>query len=103
MDTKDAQDLMREIYLERDKETGIEGVLMRTFEELEELREAISEKKGKDNIQEEVADVFAWLCSLANLLDIDLSEALIRKYPDTCSKCGKAPCECEQKLTSQKD
>ena len=96
MDTKDAQDLMRRIYIERDRERGVEGVLLRVFEELEELKEAISEKKASDNIQEEIADVFAWLCSLANLLDIDLSEALIGKYPNGCSKCGKVPCECKQ-------
>jgi len=47
-------------------------------------------------IEEEVADVFAWLCSLGNLLDIDLSEALIRKYPDVCYRCQKAPCQCKE-------
>ncbi|MHA2423187.1 MAG: MazG nucleotide pyrophosphohydrolase domain-containing protein [Candidatus Thorarchaeota archaeon] len=96
MDTKDAQDLMRRIYLERDKRNGVEGVLFRTFEELEELRVAILENKDGDSIEEEVADVFAWLCSLANLLNIDLSDALIKKYPNACSRCGKAPCQCRQ-------
>ena len=96
MDTKDAQDLMRRIYLERDKERGVEGVLLRTFDELEELREAILEDRGYEEIEKEVADVFAWLCSLANLLDIDLSDALNKKYPNVCSKCGKTPCQCGQ-------
>ncbi|MHA1905798.1 MAG: MazG nucleotide pyrophosphohydrolase domain-containing protein [Candidatus Thorarchaeota archaeon] len=96
MDTKDAQDLMRRIYLERDRKNGIEGVLFRTFEELEELRDAIIEDKGSDSIEEEVADVFAWLCSLANLLNVDLSDALIKKYPNACSRCGKTPCQCGQ-------
>jgi len=53
-------------------------------------------KKSTEAIEEEVADVFAWLCSLGNLLDIDLSEALIRKYPDVCYRCQKAPCQCKE-------
>ncbi|MFW9850444.1 MAG: MazG nucleotide pyrophosphohydrolase domain-containing protein [Candidatus Thorarchaeota archaeon] len=96
MDTKDAQDLMRRIYFEKDIERGALGVLQRTLEELEELREAISENSGDESIENEIADVFAWLCSLANVLDVDLSEALIKKYPNACSKCGKAPCQCAQ-------
>lgn len=95
MDTRDAQDLMKRVYFEKDKERGVQGTILRTFEELGELSEAIREKKRED-IEGELADVFAWLCSLANLLDTDLSEALLGKYPDACSKCGKSPCICEQ-------
>ena len=94
MDTKDAQDLMRRIYLERDKARGLERTLLRTFQELGELSDAILREKDEDAINDEFADVFAWLCSLANLLDVDLSEALLKKYNNACSKCMKAPCEC---------
>ena len=34
----------------------------------------------KANLSEEFADVFAWLCTLANISDIKLSEALAKKY-----------------------
>ncbi|MFW9920536.1 MAG: MazG nucleotide pyrophosphohydrolase domain-containing protein [Candidatus Thorarchaeota archaeon] len=95
MDTKDAQDLMKRIYLDKDTERGVRGTLLRTFEELGELSEAIT-KGERENIEEEMADVFAWLCSLANLLDIDLTESLLNKYQGACSKCGKLPCTCEQ-------
>jgi len=95
MDTKDAQDLMKRIYFEKDRERGVQGTILRTFEELAELSEAISGGKQKD-IDGEMADVFAWLCSLANLLNVDLLEALVKKYPNGCSKCGNVPCECEQ-------
>ncbi|MHA2065152.1 MAG: MazG nucleotide pyrophosphohydrolase domain-containing protein [Candidatus Thorarchaeota archaeon] len=94
MDTKEAQDLMHRIYLERDKARGLDRTLLRTFQELGELSDAILREKGQDAISDEFADVFAWLCSLANLLDIDLSEALLKKYDNACSRCGKAPCEC---------
>ena len=94
MDTKDAQNLMRRIYYERDVERGIDGTLLRTFQELGELSEAIQKKKDIAAISAEIADVFAWVCSIANLLEIDLSDALQEKYPDVCYRCGKAPCEC---------
>jgi NTP pyrophosphatase (non-canonical NTP hydrolase) len=93
---KDAQEMMRKIYLERDRARGVEGTLKRTFEELEELREAIQNKDTELAISEEVADVFAWLCSLANLLEIDVGNAFYKKYSDTCSKCKESPCVCPE-------
>jgi NTP pyrophosphatase (non-canonical NTP hydrolase) len=32
------------------------------------------------NLQEEFADVFAWLCTLANINDVDLAGAVSAKY-----------------------
>ena len=94
MDTKDAQALMRRIYYDRDIERGMARTLLRTFQELGELSEAIQSNKSPSEISAEIADVFAWVCSIANLMDIDLSDALYEKYPDVCYRCGKAPCEC---------
>jgi len=96
MDTKKAQDMIRNIYLERDRARGLERTLLRTFEELGELSDAILRSKSKNELSDEVADVFAWVCSIANLLDIDLSEALYNKYSGVCSKCGRTPCECTE-------
>ena len=94
MKIEEAQDMMRKVYFERDRARGIDGTLRRTFEELDELQEAIENKGSAQALADEVADVFAWLCSLANLLEIDVSEAFYRKYTDACSKCKKSPCEC---------
>jgi len=96
MDTKKAQDMIRNIYLERDRARGLERTLLRTFEELGELSDAILRSKSRNDMSDEIADVFAWLCSIANLLDIDLSEALFNKYNGVCSKCGRTPCECTE-------
>ena len=85
---------MRRIYYERDSARGVERTLLRTFQELGELSDAILKGKSNDEVMSEVADVFAWLCSLANLIDVDLSEALDMKYGKGCSRCGKIPCEC---------
>ncbi len=85
---------MRRIYYDRDKARGIERTLLRTFQELGELSDAILKGAGNDEVVGEVADVFAWLCSLANLIDVDISDALNKKYGKGCSRCGKIPCEC---------
>ena len=94
MKIEEAQEMMRKVYWERDRRRGVEGTLQRTKEELAELSHAILEMEGNEAIEGELADVFAWLCSLANLLDIDMSEAFYMKYPDACSKCKHAPCKC---------
>ena len=94
MDIKDAQDLIRRIYLERDKERGMERTLLRTFQELAELSDAISKERPMKDVEAEVADVFAWVISIANLLEIDLGDALLNKYNNACSRCNKVPCEC---------
>jgi NTP pyrophosphatase (non-canonical NTP hydrolase) len=62
-------------------------------EEVEELREAL---KGDDikAIENEFADVFAWLASLANIVNIDLEKAALQKYDNKCPKCGLSPCDC---------
>ena len=96
MDTKEAQELMRRIYLKRDKERGLERTLLRTFQELGELSDAILQEHSQDEISDEIGDVFAWLCSIANLLDIDISDALWKKYPGVCYRCGMIPCECSE-------
>ena len=84
MEIEEAQKMMRRIYLERDQARGVEGTLKRTFEELDELQEAIENRGSTQAIGDEVADVFAWLCSLSNLLEIDVSEAFYKKYSNTC-------------------
>ncbi|MCF2135674.1 MAG: nucleotide pyrophosphohydrolase [Candidatus Thorarchaeota archaeon] len=94
MEIKDAQDMMRRIYFERDKARGIDRTILRTFQELAELSDAIMSKASRTELVGEAADVFAWLCSLANLLDIDLGSALLSKYNNVCSRCGKSPCVC---------
>jgi len=94
MKIEDAQEMMRKVYFEKDKARGVKGTFRRTSEELDELKEAILQEKDMSSLEEEAADVFAWLCSLANLLGIDLSEAFYRKYTDACSKCKQSPCIC---------
>jgi NTP pyrophosphatase (non-canonical NTP hydrolase) len=45
-------------------------------------------------MEEEFADVIAWLASLANVLNIDLEEEALTKYDNRCPKCRRTPCRC---------
>ncbi len=96
MDSQEAQNLIRRIYYTRDKKRGIEHTLLRTFQELAELSDAINKEKPMQEIQDELADVYAWVLSIANLLGIDVGGALLKKYNNACSRCGKAPCVCPE-------
>jgi len=49
---------------------------------------------AKQNLADEFADVFAWLATIANVADVDLSAALFRKYGAGCPGCGKFICDC---------
>jgi len=76
---KDVQELMSEYYLQRDRERGLYATFTWLIEEIGELAESIltQDKKAQE---EEIADVLAWLASLANLLSIDLEKAFKQKY-----------------------
>ncbi len=76
---KDAQNLIREKFLKTDRERGLHLTFIWFVEEVGELAEAIKEMK-KEKLEEEIADVFAWLLSIANLLDLDLDNAFRKKY-----------------------
>ena len=93
MHVREFQDMMRRIYFHRDSERGVVGTFDWLVEEMEELREALKEKNMKA-IEDEFADVFAWLASLANVVDIDLEKAAKTKYGNKCPKCGQTPCKC---------
>ena len=49
------------------------------IEEVGELATALT-ADDRANLEEEFADVIAWLCTLANISDVDLAQALTRKY-----------------------
>lgn len=77
------QGLIRERYYATDSARGSEATFLWFAEEVGELASALGEKhRGREdraNLEEEFADVLAWLCTLANIHGIDL-EAALRKY-----------------------
>ena len=93
MDLDRFQQLMRDTYGERDRARGTAASVAWLTEEVGELAQAI--RKGTSAQQvEELADVLAWLASLAEQLGVSLSEAATR-YANGCPRCGNVPCSCE--------
>lgn len=90
------QKMIDKIYGERDRQRGVLRTYLWFVEEVGELAESIR-KEDRNNIEEEIADVYAWLLSLSNILEIDISKALRKKYDDRCPKCLYEICRCSEK------
>lgn len=93
MQINEFQNMMKQLYFHRDSERGTDGTLDWLMDEVEELKEALKEDDTKA-IENEFADVLAWLASLANIVNIDLEKAALSKYTNKCPKCGLSPCDC---------
>ena len=87
------QKIMRRIYFHRDSKRGLEGTFDWLVGEVKELGEALK-KDDKKALEDEFADVIAWLASLANVTKVDLERAALNKYDDECPKCRHSPCQC---------
>ncbi len=68
------QRIIAKKYEKRDRQRGIPATFMWFIEEVGELATALASNDQK-NKEEEFADVFAWLCTLANITDVDLEKA----------------------------
>jgi len=106
MQIREFQQLMKTLYFERDKNRGFSKIFLWIVEEIGELAEALRKYQENDenenenqlkDIALEIADVVAWIASLANVLEIDLESSLYEKYPLVCPKCHGNPCSCELK------
>lgn len=80
---REFQEFISKRYYATDKARGTPGTFIWFIEEVGELASALGEvergKTNRDNLQEEFADVLAWLFTLANINDIDVTQAL-EKY-----------------------
>jgi NTP pyrophosphatase (non-canonical NTP hydrolase) len=78
MKISEFQGFIRQQYGQRDTQRGTPATFMWFVEEVGELSSALA---GDDeyNKEEEFADVLAWLCTLANINNVDLEKA-IQKY-----------------------
>jgi len=77
MHISEFQQLISLKYEKRDRQRGVPATFMWFIEEVGELSTALA-SKDKKAAEEEFADVLAWLCTLANISDVDLEK--------TCSK-----------------
>lgn len=112
---RDFQRLIHKMYFEKDVVRGVSGTWMWLAEEMGELASdlrkveqlrlliAAGEAEATDhqklisveaNLKTEFADVFAWLTTIANIVDVDLADALAAKYGEGCPGCGQLACVC---------
>ena len=93
MQIHEFQEMMKRLYFHRDSERGIKGTYKWLMDEVKELGEAL-ETGRKEALENEFADVIAWLASLANITNVDLEKSALNKYANQCPKCQRSPCEC---------
>ncbi len=76
---KEFQKHISDRYEPADRARGTPGTWLHFSEEIGELARALA-RDDRANLEEEFADVLAWLCTLANINDVDLAAAVTRKY-----------------------
>jgi len=86
---------IEDIYFGKDSSRGVMGTFAWFVEEVGELSRELRSQKDKQKLQDEFADVLAWLSTLASISGIDLEEAA-SKYSQGCPKCHKTPCTCDE-------
>ena len=81
MQIAEFQSLMEELYGEADRERGVSATVAWLCEELGELAQAVRKGSPQDQLHE-LGDVLAWTASLANQLDLSLTDAATRYVND---------------------
>jgi NTP pyrophosphatase (non-canonical NTP hydrolase) len=94
---REAQRLIQSLYGAKDSARGDAATFLWLTEEFGELASAL--RSGtKEDLALEMADVLAWLLTLANVRGIDLEAAFWQKYGNRCPGCASAPCACDPTL-----
>jgi len=82
------------LYGAKDEARGDAGTFLWLAEEFGELASALRSGTAEE-LALEMADVLAWLATLANVRGVDLQAAVLRKYGGGCPGCGAVPCRCD--------
>jgi len=96
MTLREFQQLIETMYTDKDRQRGTAATFLWLTEEIGELAGALREGTPQERA-DEFADVFAWLATLANIEDIDLTQAIQGKYGNGCPGCGATVCTCDEK------
>lgn len=96
MTLDDLQALIDKMYSDKDRERGTPATFLWFCEELGELAAALREG-SQEQKEAEFADVIAWLVTLANINNVNLTKALKAKYGKGCPGCGRLVCTCDAK------
>jgi len=105
MTLADFQRLIERLYFEKDSRRGLGGTFMWFVEEVGELGSALRHVAANPDgpqaatrraeLEEEFADVLAWLNTLASLVGVEMDQA-VAKYADGCPVCRQSPCTCPE-------
>ncbi|MGO9470224.1 MAG: MazG nucleotide pyrophosphohydrolase domain-containing protein [Isosphaeraceae bacterium] len=88
------QRMILQMYGERDAARGDAATFLWLTEEFGELATALRSGTHEE-LAAEMADVLAWLATLANIRGVELEEAVLRKYGRACPGCQAVPCVCD--------
>lgn len=97
------QDYFFACYGEKNKQQGLDYVIGRLVAEIAELCSCVvTIPMREETIAElelelalELADVFAWACATASLLNLNLEQVVFTRYGSYCPVCKKVPCFCD--------
>jgi NTP pyrophosphatase (non-canonical NTP hydrolase) len=88
------QQMILQMYGQKDAARGDAATFLWLAEEFGELATAL--RSGTpDELAMEMADVLAWLVTLANVRGVDLEAAVLAKYGQACPGCDGVPCICD--------
>jgi len=88
------QRMILQMYGTKDAARGDAATFLWLTEEFGELATAVR-AGDPEELAAEMADVLAWLATLANIRGVDLGAAVVRKYGSGCPGCHRSPCECD--------
>ena len=88
------QRMILQMYGRKDAARGDAATFLWLAEEFGELATALRSGTHEE-LALEMADVLAWLATLANIRGIDLEAAVARKYGAACPGCRAVPCNCD--------
>lgn len=100
------QEHLDQLYGAANRGRGVSSVFERLFKEICEILELQSGvayiDAGVDELEWqyalEVSDVLSWVIAVANVLNVDLAEAVEKTYADGCPACCSRVCQCRRYL-----
>lgn len=96
------------LYGENNRARGVDKALLRLIEEVFEAEsahlfdditdESITVSARRHKIALECADIFAWIFSIAGMLNLSLQQMVEERYGGVCRRCQQRPCDCGNPL-----
>ncbi len=93
MNIREFQQQIDDLYGTRDRDRGLFKSFSWLVEEMGELSRALR-RDDRENLELEIADVAAWLVSVATIVGVDVEDAVKKAYGNGCPRCEKTPCAC---------